>query len=72
MPTLTPPPTTYDHRPAHEWADAMVERCDGFGPMLNDPPRAPYWHRWALVEAYMAGRAAALAEREGMREWEGE
>lgn len=62
MTTPTPPPTPYDHKPAYDFAAAMAPRCDGYGPVTNDPPRAPYWHAWALVEAYMAGRAAALEE----------
>lgn len=59
MPPSTPPATTHDHKPAHDWADAMRGCSDG---MLAG---AAVWHRWALVEAYMAGRAAAIAEREG-------
>ena len=56
MTTPTPPPTPYDHKPAYDWAAAMCERMarSGADPALEI--------EWALVEAYMAGRAAALEE----------
>lgn len=61
MPTDTPPPTTYDHKPAHDFADAMNARLDE----LQTTSHAAI--RWALVEAYMAGRAEALKQWEMSR-----
>lgn len=62
MSNPTPPPTTYDHKPAYEFAESLRERADFSGKIEGVQVAPPSWYAWALVEAYMAGRAAALAE----------
>lgn len=60
MPESTPPPDPFDHKPAHDWADGMMGRIFRMAGPLPDNIR------WALVEAYMAGRAETL---EGLEPW---
>ncbi len=57
MPSPTPPADPFDHKPAHDWADATMARLG----QTDEPVR---WKgiRWSMVEAYMAGRAAGVAE----------
>jgi hypothetical protein len=55
----TPPAAPFDQA-AHTFRESMLPRADG-----NDYANfrfQPYWHGWALVEAFEAGRQAGKAE----------
>jgi hypothetical protein len=54
-PPATPPEAPFDVQ-AHQWADAMLPRADAH--RLD----GPLWARWALVEAFAAGKVAGAAE----------
>ncbi len=54
----TPPAAPFDVQ-AHEFRDAMLSRADGHIAGVY-----PFWHGWALVEAFEAGRVAGKAEQE--------
>jgi hypothetical protein len=60
MSSQTPPAAPFDVQ-AHAFADAMVKRADAHR-MGGIAPGGPLWGRWALVEAFAAGRAAKEAE----------
>lgn len=57
MTSPTPPPRTYDHKPAYDFMQSMMERLKELNSAF-----VPVGVRWALVEAYMAGREEALSE----------
>jgi hypothetical protein len=48
----TPPAVPFDQA-AHAFRDAMLPRADGHLAGVY-----PFWHGWALVEAFEAGRAS--------------
>lgn len=50
-----PPPSAEALRPAYDFVDGMVEWADGY------EGHSPFWHGWALVDAYHAGAAAERA-----------